>query len=79
MKTVLFDLLFYTVDEWRGKWLLEKKWQMKTIAELKEGMKSINDHVRLAAVSAAGKVIVGMRDGETVSYTHLTLPTIRLV
>ena len=39
---------------------------MKTIAELKEGMKSINDHVRLAAVSAAGKVIVGMRGGEII-------------
>ena len=36
---------------------------MKTIVELKEGMKSINDHVRLAAVSAAGKVIVGLREG----------------
>ena len=54
----------FSVDEWRGKWLLEKKWQMKTMFELKEGMKSINDHVRLAAVSAVGKVIVGMRGGE---------------
>jgi hypothetical protein len=56
-------LYIFKVDEWRSKWLLEKKWQTKTLEELKEAMKSINDHVRLAAVSAAGKVILDKREG----------------
>ena len=50
------------MDEWRTKWLLEKKWQSKTVQQLRDGMKNINDHVRLAAVSASGKVILDKRD-----------------
>ena len=42
---------------------MEKRWQTKTIGELKEAMKSINDHTRLAAVSAVGKVILDKREG----------------
>eukprot|EP00111_Clytia_hemisphaerica_P024196 TCONS_00071306-protein len=54
--------LLIAVDEWRTKWLLEKKWQSKTILQLRDGMKNINDHVRLAAVSASGKVILDRKE-----------------
>lgn len=61
------------VDEWRSKWLLEKKWQTKTFEEIKEAMKSINDHVRLTAVSAAGKVILDKRNGTAFSVDLFTM------
>ena len=42
-------------EEWRGKWLLEKRWQNASTEELIHGMNDINDHVRLAAVAACNK------------------------
>lgn len=42
-------------EEWRSKWLLEKRWQTASTDELIRGMNDINDHVRLAAVAACNK------------------------
>ncbi len=42
-------------EEWRSKWLLEKRWQSASTEELIRGMNDINDHVRLAAVAACNK------------------------
>ena len=42
------------IIEWRSKWMLEKEWEKKSLPSLREGMKNINDHTRLAAVSAIG-------------------------
>ncbi|XP_028390867.1 HEAT repeat-containing protein 4-like [Dendronephthya gigantea] len=42
-------------EEWRTKWMLEKRWQTASTEELIRGMKDINDHVRLAAVAACNK------------------------
>lgn len=42
-------------EEWRNKWMLEKRWQTASTEELIRGMKDINDHVRLAAVAACNK------------------------
>jgi len=53
--------LLQAVDEWRTKWLLEKRWFDKSLNELMESMADINDHVRLAAVTAASKAILKLR------------------
>ena len=52
------SLFFLSVDEWRGKWFLEKKWDSMSREELLKGMSDINDHVRLSAVSACSKAIL---------------------
>ena len=43
------------VEEWRSKWFLERRWQKCGSDELIKAMSDINDHVRLAAVSACSK------------------------
>ncbi|KAL9983640.1 hypothetical protein ACROYT_G005843 [Oculina patagonica] len=43
------------VEEWRSKWFLERRWQKCGTDELIKAMSDINDHVRLAAVSACSK------------------------
>ena len=45
----------FIVEEWRSKWFLERKWQNSSTEELIKAMNDINDHVRLAAVSACSK------------------------
>ena len=53
---VKFVILIVTPgEEWRSKWLLEKRWQTASTEELIRGMHDINDHVRLAAVAACNK------------------------
>ena len=48
-------LIFFLVEEWRSKWFLERRWQKCGTDELIKAMSDINDHVRLAAVSACSK------------------------
>ena len=43
------------MEEWRSKWFLERRWQKCGSDELIKAMSDINDHVRLAAVSACSK------------------------
>ena len=43
------------MEEWRSKWFLERRWQKCGTDELIKAMSDINDHVRLAAVSACSK------------------------
>ena len=43
------------MEEWRSKWFLERRWQKCETEELIKAMSDINDHVRLAAVSACSK------------------------
>ena len=43
------------MEEWRSKWFLERRWQKCDTDELIKAMGDINDHVRLAAVSACSK------------------------
>lgn len=43
------------MEEWRSKWFLERRWQKCETDELIKAMNDINDHVRLAAVSACSK------------------------
>ena len=43
------------MEEWRSKWFLERRWQKCETDELITAMRDINDHVRLAAVSACSK------------------------
>ena len=45
----------FLVEEWRSKWFLERRWQKCGSDELIKAMSDINDHVRLAAVSACSK------------------------
>ena len=45
----------FPVEEWRSKWFLERRWQKCGTDELIKAMNDINDHVRLAAVSACSK------------------------
>lgn len=45
----------FLVEEWRSKWFLERRWQKCETDELIKAMSDINDHVRLAAVSACSK------------------------
>ena len=45
----------FLVEEWRSKWFLERRWQKCGSDELIKAMGDINDHVRLAAVSACSK------------------------
>ena len=45
----------FLVEEWRSKWFLERRWQKCGTDELIKAMNDINDHVRLAAVSACSK------------------------
>jgi len=47
------------VQDWRSKWFLEKKWETCSNRELLDGMCDINDHIRLSAVSACSKAILG--------------------
>lgn len=54
--------LLKIVDEWRSKWLLEKK--SYTIEELLKAMSDINDHVRLAAVSTAGTLLRNQEESQ---------------
>lgn len=51
----LLVLVFPIVEEWRSKWFLERRWQKCGSDELIKAMSDINDHVRLAAVSACSK------------------------
>lgn len=48
-------MYFFQVEEWRSKWFLERRWQKCETDELINAMRDINDHVRLAAVSACSK------------------------
>lgn len=54
MRNVKF-ILATLGEEWRSKWMLEKRWQTASTDELIRGMNDINDHVRLAAVAACNK------------------------
>ena len=54
-----------SVQEWRGKWFLEKKWENSSNEELLAGMSDINDHVRLSAVSACSKALLNKKIMET--------------
>ncbi len=57
----------FLVDEWRGKWFLEKKWENSSGEELLRGMNDINDHVRLSAVSACSKALLNKKIKEAKS------------
>ena len=56
----------FSADEWRSKWFLENKWQKSTTQELIQAMSNINDHVRLAAVSACSKAAEIRRENRDV-------------
>lgn len=55
----------FEVEEWRGKWFLEKKWESSSDEQLLDGMCDINDHVRLSAVSACSKAFLQKKITET--------------
>lgn len=53
--------LIRIVQEWRGRWFLEKRWESSSEMELLKGMCDINDHVRLSAVSACSKAFLNKK------------------